>query len=53
MNGSLLTSSCKPTEPFQDAMALRFSILSVVLSLGALALSEWMVRRTAPGAGDA
>ena len=39
--------------PGQDAMALRFSILSVVLSLGALALSEWMVRRTSPRAADA
>jgi len=34
-------------------MALRFSILSVILSLGALALSEWLVRRTATRAGDA
>ena len=39
--------------PGQDAMALRFSILSVVLSLGALALSEWLVRRSAPRAADA
>jgi molybdate transport system permease protein len=39
--------------PGQDAMALRFSILSVVLSLAALALSEWLVRRAAPPAVDA
>jgi molybdate transport system permease protein len=39
--------------PGGDAMALRFSILSVALSLGALALSEWMVRRTVPPAVDA
>jgi molybdate transport system permease protein len=39
--------------PGGDAMALRFSILSVALSLGALALSEWMVRRTVPPAADA
>jgi molybdate transport system permease protein len=39
--------------PGEDAMALRFSILSVVLSLGALALSEWLVRRTVPHAADA
>ena len=39
--------------PGQDAMALRFSILSVILSLGALALSEWLVRRTGPHAADA
>jgi len=39
--------------PGQDALALRFSVLSVLLSLGALALSEWLVRRTAPHAADA
>ena len=36
--------------PGGDAQALRLSILSVLLSLGALALSEWLVRREAPGA---
>ena len=35
--------------PGGDAQALRLSILSVLLSLGALALSEWLVRREAPG----
>ncbi|HEX3063735.1 MAG TPA: molybdate ABC transporter permease subunit [Usitatibacter sp.] len=35
--------------PGQDAQALRLSILSVALSLAALALSEWLVRRH-PGA---
>ena len=35
--------------PGQDAQALRLSILSVALSLAALALSEWLVRRP-PGA---
>jgi molybdate transport system permease protein len=34
--------------PGQDAQALRFCVLSVILSLGALALSEWLVRRKAP-----
>ena len=33
--------------PGQDEQALRLSILSVLLSLGALALSEWLVRRRA------
>ena len=31
--------------PAGDAAALRLSIISVLVSLGALALSEWMVRR--------
>ncbi len=31
--------------PGQDAQALRLSILSVILSLAALALSEWLVRK--------
>ena len=35
--------------PGQDARALHFSLLSVALSLGALALSEWLVRRERPG----
>ena len=34
--------------PGQDAQALHLSLLSVVLSLGALALSEWLVRRQRP-----
>ncbi len=34
--------------PGQDAQAVHLSILSVILSLGALALSEWLVRRKAP-----
>jgi molybdate transport system permease protein len=32
--------------PGQDAQAVKLSILSVILSLGALALSEWLVRRS-------
>jgi molybdate transport system permease protein len=32
--------------PGQDAQAIKLSILSVILSLGALALSEWLVRRS-------
>ena len=35
--------------PGQDAQALRLSIISVLLSLLALAFSEWLVRRHAPG----
>jgi len=38
--------------PGQDAQALRFSLLSVALSLGALALSEWLVRRGRPATRD-
>jgi molybdate transport system permease protein len=34
--------------PGGDAQALRLSILSVVLSLGALAFSEWLARRRHP-----
>ena len=34
--------------PGQDLQALRLSIVSVLLSLAALALSEWLVRRYAP-----
>ncbi|HEX4333478.1 MAG TPA: molybdate ABC transporter permease subunit [Usitatibacter sp.] len=34
--------------PGQDAQALHLSLLSVGLSLGALALSEWLVRREPP-----
>jgi molybdate transport system permease protein len=34
--------------PGGDAQALRLSIFSVVLSLGALAFSEWLVRRRDP-----
>jgi molybdate transport system permease protein len=37
--------------PGQDAQALRLSLFSVVLSLAALALSEWLVRRARPGKG--
>jgi molybdate transport system permease protein len=36
--------------PNGDAEALRFSILSVLVSLAALAVSEWMVRRHRRGA---
>jgi molybdate transport system permease protein len=32
--------------PGQDAQAVKLSILSVILALGALALSEWLVRRS-------
>jgi len=32
--------------PGQDAQALKLSILSVILSLAALAASEWLVRRS-------
>jgi molybdate transport system permease protein len=35
--------------PGGDAQALRLSALSVLISLGALALSEWLVRRHARG----
>jgi len=35
--------------PGQDAQALRLSIVSVAISLGALALSEWLVRKRLPG----
>ena len=34
--------------PGQDAQALRLSIVSVLLSLAALALSEWLARRYSP-----
>jgi molybdate transport system permease protein len=34
--------------PGQDAQALRLSLLSVALSLAALAFSEWLVRRRQP-----
>jgi molybdate transport system permease protein len=34
--------------PGQDAQALRLSLLSVALSLAALAFSEWLVRRRRP-----
>jgi molybdate transport system permease protein len=34
--------------PGQDLQALRLSIVSVLLSLAALALSEWLVRRYSP-----
>lgn len=34
--------------PGQDLQALRLSIVSVLLSLAALAMSEWLVRRYAP-----
>ena len=36
--------------PNGDAEALRLSIISILVSLGALALSEWMVRRHKRGA---
>jgi molybdate transport system permease protein len=36
--------------PNGDAAALRLSIVSILVSLGALALSEWMVRRHKRGA---
>jgi len=36
--------------PNGDAAALRLSIISILVSLGALALSEWMVRRHKRGA---
>jgi len=39
--------------PGQDAQALRLSLFSVVLSLAALALSEWLVRRARPTKGAA
>jgi molybdate transport system permease protein len=35
--------------PGGDAQALRLSVLSILLSLGALALSEWLVRREPRG----
>ena len=38
--------------PGQDAQALRLSLFSVALSLGALALSEWLVRRERPASRD-
>ena len=38
--------------PGEDAQALRLSALSVALSLGALALSEWLVRRERPASRD-
>jgi molybdate transport system permease protein len=38
--------------PGQDAQALHLSLLSVALSLGALALSEWLVRRERPASLD-
>ena len=38
--------------PGQDAQALRLSLLSAVLSLAALALSEWLVRRQRPRSHD-
>ncbi|MEO5692174.1 MAG: molybdate ABC transporter permease subunit, partial [Usitatibacter sp.] len=34
--------------PGGDALALRMSLFSIALSLGALALSEWLVRRRSP-----
>jgi len=39
--------------PGADAQALRLSILSVLLSLAALAVSEWLVRRRAAPSLDA
>jgi molybdate transport system permease protein len=39
--------------PGEDLQALRLSILSVVLSLAALAASEWLARRPARTAADA
>jgi len=39
--------------PGADAQALRLSVLSVLLSLGALAVSEWLVRRRGAGSLDA
>ena len=39
--------------PGADVQALRLSILSVALSLGALAVSEWLVRRRAAPSLDA
>lgn len=39
--------------PGGDALALRLSIVSVLLSLGALAVSEWLTRRRVPGRAHA
>jgi len=39
--------------PGGDAQALRLSVISVVISLAALAASEWLVRRRARGGLDA
>ena len=39
--------------PGAEAQALRLSVLSVILSLAALAISEWMVRRRAAPSLDA
>jgi molybdate transport system permease protein len=33
--------------PGRDAVALRLAVLSVAVSLAALVVSEWLVRRTA------
>jgi len=39
--------------PGQDAQAVHLSVLAVLLSLGALALSEWLVRRRLPASAHA